>query len=87
VQEMETLKEPIIKRIRPLNEAPKPLEFVNIFTQNSWHNTPIYLRENLQPEDCINGTAIIVEKISTIIVEPNWQAKLTNFNHLILEKI
>lgn len=86
VQAMETLKEAIIKRTRPLNEAPKPIEFVNIFTQNSWHNTPIYLRENLQPEDCINGTAIIVEKISTIIVEPNWQAKLTNLNHLILQK-
>ena len=29
---------------------------------------------------------IIVEKIGTIIVEPNWEAILTEYNHLILQR-
>jgi len=84
---MPTVKPPIINRNRPLNEPPKPIEISQIFTNNSWHKTPIYLREDLEPDDCIMGTAIIVEKISTIIIEPRWKARLTNQNCLILEKV
>jgi 5-oxoprolinase (ATP-hydrolysing) len=57
-----------------------------MFTAEKWHDTPVYLREKLQPGDNINGAAIIVEKISTIVIEPNWQAKLTERNHLILSR-
>jgi 5-oxoprolinase (ATP-hydrolysing) len=57
-----------------------------MFTAEKWHDTPVYLRENLQPGDNIHGAAIIVEKISTIVIEPNWQAKLTERNHLILSR-
>ncbi|AUT01547.1 hydantoinase [Nostoc sp. CENA543] len=87
VQKMDTPEEPLITRIRPLNQPPKPLEVVQMFTAEQWHNTPVYLREDLQAGDCINGAAIIVEKISTIIVEPNWQARLTERNHLILQRM
>ncbi|GAX36714.1 hydantoinase/oxoprolinase family protein [Nodularia sp. NIES-3585] len=86
IQKMDTPEEPLITRIRPIDEAPKPVETVRMFTDNQWHEAPVYRREDLQPEDIINGSAIIVEKISTIIVEPNWQAKLTERNHLILQK-
>ncbi|HAC62444.1 MAG TPA: hydantoinase [Cyanothece sp. UBA12306] len=86
VQPMETPEEVVISRTRPLNDYPKPLENVQIFSHNMWHSTPIYQREDLQPQDCINGPAIIVEKISTIIVEPNWKAVLTKSNHLILRQ-
>ncbi|MEA5505207.1 hydantoinase/oxoprolinase family protein [Halotia wernerae UHCC 0503] len=87
IQKMDTPEEPLIIRTRPINEAPKPVETVKMFTAEEWHNTPVYRREDLQPEDIINGSAIIVEKISTIVVEPNWQARLTERNHLILVRI
>ncbi|MDP5337980.1 MAG: hydantoinase/oxoprolinase family protein [Nodularia sp. (in: cyanobacteria)] len=86
IQKMDTPEEPLITRIRPIGETPKPVEIVRMFTNDQWHNTPVYRREDLQPEDIINGSAIIVEKISTIIVEPNWQARLTERNHLILQR-
>jgi 5-oxoprolinase (ATP-hydrolysing) len=85
IQRMDTPEEPLITRTRPLNEPPTPVEIVQIFTGEQWHDTPVYRREHLQPEDTINGSAIIVEKISTIVVEPNWIAKLTDRNHLILQ--
>ncbi|MBK1987346.1 hydantoinase/oxoprolinase family protein [Sphaerospermopsis aphanizomenoides BCCUSP55] len=87
IQKMDTPAEPVIIRQRNLQEKPEPVEIVQMFTAEKWHNTPVYRREDLQPGDSINGAAIIVEKISTIVVEPNWQAKLTERNHLILERL
>ncbi|MBW4556896.1 MAG: hydantoinase/oxoprolinase family protein [Trichormus sp. ATA11-4-KO1] len=86
IQKMDTPAEPLITRTRPLNEVPKAVETVRMFTANKWYDTPVYQREDLQPGDRISGTAIIVEKISTIVVEPNWEARLTERNHLILQR-
>lgn len=86
IQMMDTPEEALITRTRPLTENPKPIEVVQIFTHNSWQETPIYRREDLQPYDKIVETAIIVEKIGTIIVEPYWVATLTVNNHLILQR-
>ena len=85
IQKMETPEEPLINRTRPLDEAPVSVEIVRMFSTDRWYDTPVYRREDLQPEDRINGPAIVVEKISTIVVEPNWNARLTECNHLILE--
>ncbi|MER3493173.1 MAG: hydantoinase [Mastigocladus sp. ERB_26_2] len=87
IQKMDTPEEPLITRNRPLKEVPTWVETVQIFTTDQWHNTPVYRREDLQPEDNINGPAIIVEKISTIVVEPEWQASLTERNHLVLQRV
>ncbi len=87
IQKMDIPEEPLISRTRSINIPPKLIKTVQIFTANTWHDTPVYRREDLQPQDKINGTAIIVEKIGTIVVEPNWQAILTRYNHLILERI
>ncbi|MDZ7956426.1 MAG: hydantoinase/oxoprolinase family protein [Aulosira sp. DedQUE10] len=86
IQKMDTPEEPLLTRTRPLDEAPKYGEQVKMFADEQWHDTPVYLRKDLQPEDIINGPAIVVEKISTIVVEPNWKARLTERNHLILRR-
>ncbi|MEA5550735.1 hydantoinase/oxoprolinase family protein [Anabaena cylindrica UHCC 0172] len=87
IQKMDTPEEPLIIRKRLIDEPPQPMNIVQMFTDEKWHDTPVYRREDLQPGDCINGAAIIVEKISTIIVEANWKAKLTERNYLILERV
>ncbi|MEH2250888.1 hydantoinase/oxoprolinase family protein [Nostoc sp.] len=87
IQKMETPEEPLIIRTRSLDEAPVSVETVRMFSTDRWYDTPVYRREDLQPEDRINRPAIIVEKISTIVVEPNWKARLTECNHLILERL
>ncbi|MHC5742302.1 MAG: hydantoinase/oxoprolinase family protein [Nostoc sp.] len=87
IQKMDTPEEPLVIRTRPLDEVPVSVETVRMFTAERWHDTPIYRREDLQPEDILNGPAIVVEKISTIVVEPNWQARLTAQNHLILQHL
>ncbi|MEH2128959.1 hydantoinase/oxoprolinase family protein [Nostoc sp.] len=87
IQKMDTPEEPLIIRTRSLDEAPVSVETVKMFAADKWHDTPVYRREDLQPEDSINGPAIVVEKISTIVVEPNWEARLTERNHLILQRL
>ncbi|MEH2385353.1 MAG: hydantoinase/oxoprolinase family protein [Nostoc sp.] len=87
IQKMETPEEPLIIRTRPLDQAPTSVETVRMFSSDRWYDTPVYRREDLQPEDRINGPAIVVEKISTIVVEPNWNARLTEHNHLILQRL
>ena len=87
VQKMPTPDEPMITRTRCLDEPPVAIDTVKMFTTDTWHEARVYRREDLQPQDCLQGSAIIVEPISTIIIEPNWQATLSDRNHLILEKI
>ncbi len=87
IQKMDTPEEPIITRTRPINETAKYIATVPMFALDKWHDAQVYYREDLQPQDCIKGAAIIVEKISTVIIEPNWQASLTEHNHLVLEGI
>ncbi|MGK7948808.1 MAG: hydantoinase/oxoprolinase family protein [Xenococcaceae cyanobacterium] len=87
IQKMDTPSEPRITRTRPLHEPPRSIETLEMFASDTWHDAKVYRREDLQPEDCIRGAAIIVEKISTIIIEPHWQARVSDRNYLILERI
>jgi len=56
-----------------------------MYTDEAWQETPVYKREDLQPGECI-GPAIIIEATGTNVIEPNWQAELTERNHLILKR-
>ena len=87
IQKMDTPQEALVKRTRSLDEIPIAVETVKMFTNDKWYDAPVYRREDLQPGDVIQGAAIVVEKISTIVVESNWQAELTDRNHLILERV
>ncbi|MDB9434955.1 hydantoinase/oxoprolinase family protein [Microcystis aeruginosa] len=86
IETMDSPQEAILTRTRPMGELPPILDRVAVFMANQWRETPIYQRSYLQPFDCLAGPAIIIEKISTIVIEPGWMAKLTEKNHLILSK-
>ena len=87
IRHMDTPKETTVTRTRSPNEPPTPVETVQMFALDKWHDASIYRREDLQPEDCIIGAAIIVEPTNTVIIEPNWQATVSDRNYLILERI
>ncbi len=50
------------------------------------HTTPFYERDALPVASAIKGPAIIIEKTGTIVVEPGWQATLTENNDILLER-
>lgn len=57
---------------------------VKIFTNNTFYDAPVYDRDELISGDLIKGCAIIFEANSTTIIEPGWQAEVTNKKHLLL---
>ncbi|NES79502.1 MULTISPECIES: hydantoinase B/oxoprolinase family protein [Okeania] len=85
IQQMETPEE--IEQSPTKKTAITPITTTKIYTAGKWQDTPIYLRENLQPGAKINSPALIIEKTGTNIIEPGWQAELTLKNHLVLTKI
>ncbi len=52
----------------------------------AWHDAALVVREDLRPGDVVPGPAIIAEKNATTIVEPGWEAQLTDLDHLLLER-
>lgn len=77
--------ESIVKtaRTQPL----QPVAMVPMYAGNAWQNTPVFRREDLLPGDRISSPAIIIEPTSTNVIEPGWQATLTERNYLLLTKI
>ena len=71
---------------RPFGEVPEALETVRMFTGGAWHETPVFSRDHLVPEDDLPGPAIIIEETATTVVEPGWGAAITARDHLVLTR-
>ena len=55
--------------------------------QALWHDAALVVRGDLRPGDVIAGPAIIAEQNATTIVEPGWEARLTAYDHIVLERV
>jgi 5-oxoprolinase (ATP-hydrolysing) len=64
----------------------QPAATLPMYVGDRWQATPIFQRANLLPGDEISGPAIIIETTSTNVIEPGWQAKFTDRNHLLLQR-
>ncbi len=82
IQHLSLPEEPQYSRTR--SQLPQPISIVQMYAANQWQDTPLFQREDLQPGDCIIGPAIITEGIGTNVIEPGWQAEVTEKNYLIL---
>ncbi|MBC7499847.1 MAG: hydantoinase B/oxoprolinase family protein [Herminiimonas sp.] len=72
----------------PLRDGPlRPAEIVRMFSGGKWHESGLYLREDTRPGDVIRGPAIIAEKNATNVIEPGWEAEVTELNNLVLNRI
>lgn len=69
-------------------EAAAPVaETVKMFSGGTWHNAALIVRGDTRPGQFIDGPAIIAEKNATTVVEPGWRAKVTHYDHLVLERV
>jgi len=60
---------------------------VSMFSGGSAHPSPVYIREKLHPGARIPGPAIIAERNATTVVEPEWEARVTEQDHLVLQRV
>jgi 5-oxoprolinase (ATP-hydrolysing) len=77
--------------LNPVRDVPKRVT-VRMFSAGSdgesrWWDAGLFVREDLRIGDVIPGPAIIAEKNATTVVEPGWQAQVTAFDHLLLNRI
>jgi len=81
----ETGAEAPVKRVRAGALAPR--QTVRMFSGGAWHETPLYVREDTAPGDAMPGPAIISEPNQTTVVEPGWEARVTELDHLVLKRV
>jgi 5-oxoprolinase (ATP-hydrolysing) len=65
----------------------QPLTRHRVYSQGSWRDAAVYAREDLRPDDAIDGPAVIREQNATTVIEPGWRAQLTARDHLILDRV
>ena len=80
----ERVSDPVLET--ETNPVFSPVSIVQIYSYGEFHETPIFQREELKPEACVNGPAVLIEKNTTIIIEPGWEEKVTERNHLLLNR-
>lgn len=61
-------------------------ETVRMYSGGRWHEAALAVREDLRPGDVVAGPAIIAEKNATTVVEPGWQARITDLDHIVLDR-
>jgi 5-oxoprolinase (ATP-hydrolysing) len=63
-----------------------PRTQVRMWAGGGWRETPLYDRADLAPGDRIDGPAIIIEKNSTNVIEPDWRAEFSERGHILLTR-
>ncbi|WP_342130469.1 hydantoinase B/oxoprolinase family protein [Hydrogenophaga sp. OTU3427] len=76
--------EPVLP-LHPPREVPRR-DTVRVYTEGAWFDAALVVREDLRPGDLIPGPAIVAEKNATTVVEPGWVARLTEHDHLLVER-
>jgi len=71
----------------PRGDGLAPARRNRVFTNGAWHEAPVYVRADLRPEDRIAGPAVIAEQNATTVIEPGWEASLTERDDLVLERV
>ena len=68
-------------------EPAAPLSVAPVYMAGGWHDTPVLAREGLPAGHAIDGPALILDSVSTTIVEPGWRARVDPIGNLILDRI
>ncbi|MBT7758663.1 MAG: 5-oxoprolinase, partial [Rhodospirillaceae bacterium] len=64
-----------------------PLATVRAYMAGQDHQTPVIDRNHMLPGDKVTGPAILREDTATTVIEPGWQAAMTDMGHLVLTRI
>jgi 5-oxoprolinase (ATP-hydrolysing) len=90
---VETLRVETVIPGAPIEESPArtgeadgPLEIVRTYMAGAWRETPVHDRAGLTGDARLDGPALIIDPVSTIVVEPGWRARVDARANLILER-
>lgn len=78
------------------SDPPQPMDTVMVTFEQTREDgepclkaisTPVYQRTDLTPGSRIEGPALIVEDVSTVVVDPGWCVKVNSHGHLLLDAL
>jgi 5-oxoprolinase (ATP-hydrolysing) len=72
-------------QVHPPRDVPRR-ETVRMYSGSQWHQAALVVREDVRAGDVIAGPAIIAEKNATTVVEPGWEARITELDHIVLDR-
>ncbi|KAJ2787496.1 hypothetical protein GGI15_000683 [Coemansia interrupta] len=61
------------------------VETADVYFDGGWQSTPVLRLDALAPGDVVAGPALVLDRTSTVVVEPGWAATATS-DHLVLER-
>ena len=64
-----------------------PLATVDAYMGGAPVTAPVYRRESIPAGGTVDGPALITEATATTIVEPGWQAEMTEIGNLVLRRV
>ncbi len=70
-----------------VDSEPKPLHSTKIFHDGQWRDAHVFHRDNLQPGQTLDGPAILVEQIGTIVVDPGWCVSVNEYRHILMTRM
>ncbi|QDU11680.1 hydantoinase B/oxoprolinase family protein [Gimesia aquarii] len=80
------MEEPNLPASEVISRVPDPLKTVETHFQGKTHKTGVYLRDELRPGDQIAGPAIICEAISTVIIDPGFEAEILSRGETLIHE-
>lgn len=80
----ERVTDPVLEKEE--NPVISPVAKVRMYSNGEFHETSVFNRDELKPGTCISGPAMLIEKNTTIILEPGWEGRVTKRNHLFLKR-
>lgn len=83
----ETAEDPLLPAAEARADGPPRLAEVKAYMEGQWRPTPVIDRNAMRAGERIDGPAILREDTATTVVEPGWQAELTDRGHLVLTRI
>lgn len=66
------------------NSDPVPVNNAKVFFDDAWLETKVYIREDLLAGHSLRGPAVIIDRLSTIVVEPNCTVSITRKGDIII---
>ncbi len=69
------------------NGRPEAARRNRFYSGGAWHEASVFTRDRLKPGDRMAGPAILIEPHQTLVVEAGWEARITEKNHVTLERI
>ena len=78
---------PVESRERMERDVAPVTSTVPMFTNGRWWDAALVPREHTRRGQLVDGPAIIAEANATTVVEPGWRARVTDLDHLVLERV